>query len=284
MPRLPDYEGEIWASRVRAMTAPDRVGQASLCEQGFCYEGGLLSDLLTDPTWADRVWADATADLWANPTPVETPSTTAIATREGEETEVTTEELLLAKKCGGDVTKRMIDVMKEANKKCSAFTPANIKILLTEYYDKLTGELDWKKNPPKEVDCNEGCARTLCICGSCMDASVPANIMYGYITAACGVPNVLAKRKAFDLALKNKQQKDPKVRDPRGRSDATSEELGKEFDAIWPPHDQKAVALGYMLGISETADKDSFCGVFGVLKSDLQGPDDPECKTAPCCS
>src|SRR5690606_33938015 len=118
---------------------------------------------------------------------------------------------------------------------------------------------------------------------SCMDASVPANIMYGYITAACGVPNFLAKRKAFNLALKNKQQKDPEVRDPRGRSDATRDQLAKEFDAIWPPHDQKAVALGYMLGTSETADKDSFCGTFRALKSDLQGPADPGCKAAPCC-
>jgi len=192
-------------------------------------------------------------------------------------------DILTTKKCGGDVTDLMIDVMKDAHKKCSSFTPANILLLLNEYYDKLTGELDWKVNPPKGADCNKECPVTLCVCKSCMDASVPANVMYGYITAACGVPNFYAKRKAFDFALKKKQRKDPKVRDPRGVGNATIEQLANEFNSIWPPHDQAAVALGYLLGELGKTDKDFFCGVFDAQKTRLQGPDNPDCKGAPCC-
>lgn len=48
-PRLADYDGEIWASPVRATIDRSSSGQATPCTPGFCYVGGVRRDGFLKP-------------------------------------------------------------------------------------------------------------------------------------------------------------------------------------------------------------------------------------------
>jgi hypothetical protein len=180
------------------------------------------------------------------------------------------------KQCGGDVTRKMLDEMKKAIKNCASGAVQALK----EYKRRFTSDLNWKVTPPKDADCSQGCPQTLCICSKCMNDSVPANIMYGFATATCGLPLIIVKGIAFRAALEGKVG----ATDPRWRSDISRGEAYRRYDEIWPPHDQKAVELGYLLGTNGTTDMNTFCAMFNLMMGELQAPDDPQCKSAPCCS
>ncbi len=159
-------------------------------------------------------------------------------------------------KCGPDVTEALIGKLREANK-CRNRADA------LSFLSKLSegGEWDWKHGPSREAmsipECESGCDNTLCICGTCLDCSVPGNILYGYTLTACGWTSdvVFGFAKLFANS--------------HGRP--------------WPDWDRAAVAFGLQL-LGHPYRFLEFCGYFNKVKRNMQLPGAPECRWASCCA
>lgn len=161
--------------------------------------------------------------------------------------------------------------------------------MLNVWYERLKGggDLDRRTRPPYGADCDRGqCDNTLAICNKCLESSVPANIIFGYIgtfyLGAAGAMRYAAERGGpqvfFGLAGLGQEPSGPDIYCAR---EGTMR--GLEFVRCWrwPSHDQAAVRLGTELQGRVT--RDALCNAVLSKIGSLQQPR-PECRGAPPCA
>ena len=195
---------------------------------------------------------------------------------------------LQIKKCGADVTLSMLAIMSVAWGKCLG--SMNIREL-ANYMGRLQpgGELDWKLDSKKQPRwmCNVGCKHTLAICGLCFNDSTPANIMFGFITAACGGDPIAIGKKYGKKSLPFQPGLPPPpgaIKRSRIAKVFNDPYLYQWWEIPWPKHDESATQLGRDLATGPPSSA-RLCAAVKAKAASLQPPDkDPECAKAPACA
>jgi len=171
------------------------------------------------------------------------------------------------RKCGADVTKHLVKLMKEA---CKNLHTNMLWIGLYCQVLRPGGMWDWKQEhrKPHEWSCEVECPDTLALCGICFDDSVPANMLLGYVLAEFGMSRKEIRRLITMLVS-------PKE---------------------WPEHDRAAFDVGMFLssrllnnlgdwtGPTGTDAVDTICKMVEAFQSSLQAPINKECASAPPCA
>lgn len=187
--------------------------------------------------------------------------------------------------CGGDVTHEMQHNMWSTWRMNQGFG-FNVGSLEVAYRAlRPGGRLDWKQGKHRASHCNNGCENTLSLCGKCFDDSVPANIMYGYMTSQIGVPTSMVVGYARQLVEQWEWEGRTRAmwENPTGLSGARRVMTGRP----WPAHDQAAVELGIALADNEELTIQKLCGAILAAQDKLQPPagkNAAECKNAERCS